>query len=42
MHASGGGSVKGMTLVGLHGFDSGTYPMTYIGAEAIDAAGYCC
>ena len=37
----GSGSTKGKTLIGLHGWDSGTYPMTYIGAEEKDAADYC-
>jgi hypothetical protein len=37
----GGGSVKGKTLIGLHAWDTGTYPMVYIGAEEKDSADYC-
>ena len=37
----GSGSVKGKTLIGLHGWDTGTYPMVYIGAEEKNNANYC-
>jgi len=37
----GSGSVKGKTLIGLHSWDTGTYPGTYIGAEEKDTADYC-
>jgi len=40
-NACGGcGSVKGKTLIGIHAWDTGTYPMTYIGAEEKDSADY--